>query len=155
MKINQPTIMPAARVIRLRPKSGDIVTFGKYKKQPVSVLADDTSYLLWLENQDWWKKHPCRERAYKFLEVKDGRQRDRKSHCDGDPRCHVCLEWCVDNSRCSDRYDMVDTANCDWINVCDRCVYDFDINDQPLRIHLPFCGKTIILENSHLIRAND
>lgn len=36
-------------------KPSAIVPFGKYKGQPVEVLAQDEPYLEWLKNQDWFK----------------------------------------------------------------------------------------------------
>lgn len=36
-------------------KPSAIVPFGKYKGQPVEVLAQDEQYLEWLKDQDWFK----------------------------------------------------------------------------------------------------
>jgi uncharacterized protein (DUF3820 family) len=36
-------------------KPSAIVPFGKYKGQPVEVLAQDETYLEWLKDQDWFK----------------------------------------------------------------------------------------------------
>lgn len=34
--------------------TGKLVPFGKYKNQPLAVLAQDTSYVNWLQGQDWF-----------------------------------------------------------------------------------------------------
>lgn len=34
--------------------SNEVITFGKYKGQPASVLANDPSYTSWLTSQDWF-----------------------------------------------------------------------------------------------------
>ena len=36
--------------------SNKIVPFGKYKGQPVEVLAQDRPYLDWLTAQDWFRQ---------------------------------------------------------------------------------------------------
>ncbi len=33
-----------------------IVTFGKYKGQPLSVLTNDNSYFVWCQQQPWFQK---------------------------------------------------------------------------------------------------
>jgi uncharacterized protein (DUF3820 family) len=35
-------------------KTTSIVPFGKYKGQPVEALAQDRSYLDWLQTQNWF-----------------------------------------------------------------------------------------------------
>ena len=34
----------------------EIIPFGKYKNQPVDVLKQDTQYMEWLVNQDWFRE---------------------------------------------------------------------------------------------------
>lgn len=35
-----------------------LVTFGKYKGQPITSLLNDTKYLEWCKQQEWFKKYP-------------------------------------------------------------------------------------------------
>jgi hypothetical protein len=35
-----------------------LVPFGKYKGQPISILLNDTEYLIWCKQQPWFQKFP-------------------------------------------------------------------------------------------------
>ena len=43
---------------KMDTQSLPIVTFGKYKGQPITDLLKDTQYLEWCKQQEWFKKYP-------------------------------------------------------------------------------------------------